>query len=313
MATTTTLTTTAPLREDLEDIIYDISPTDTPFLSGISKVQATAKLHEWQTDSLTAATDANANLEGAAAPAAVASTPARKTNYCQIFTKSASVSGTFAAVNKAGIANALKFEELKKGKEIKRDIESSLLANKAKGVESGATPSYLAGVPSWIITNTSAGAGGADPTGDGTDARTNGTQRVFLESYLQTVIKSCWDNGGEPNVVMVGSFNKQKASAFTGIATKYKDANDKKIVATADIYVSDFGELQIIPNRFQRTRDALVLQMDMWAFATLPGRNMKRIEIATTGDKESSQIITEGTLVAKNPLSSGAVYDLTTS
>jgi len=143
--------------------------------------------------------------------------------------------------------------------------------------------------------------------------RTDGSMRAFTEAQLKTVLQSIWNNGGDPDVIMVGGFNKQQFSTFTGRSTPTEDAKSKKIVATVDVYESDFGRLKVVPNRFMRGRDVLVLQMDMWKLATLPGRNMISIPLAKTGDSDRKQILSEYTLEACNQKASGGVFDVTSA
>jgi len=299
------------IREDLTDVIYNVDPTTTPFFEMCAKTKATATLHEWQTDTLATAVSTNAVVEGNDTTVAATGATVRLTNYCQISEKSARTTGTEESVKKAGRNNEMAYQVVKRTKELRRDMESSLLANLAKVAGSDTVARVLAGVPSWLTTNTSAGAGGSDPTGDGTDARTNGTQRAFTEDLLKTVLASCWDNGGEPNCVMVGSFNKQKFSGFTGASTRFDKGEDQKLYAAIDVYVSDFGELKVIPNRFQQARDGFVFQKDMWAIPFL--RPVKNIELAQTGDSMARLINTEYSLQAKNEKASGIIADLTTS
>ncbi len=193
--------------------------------------------------------------------------------------------------------------------------------NQAKVAGAAATPRASASVISWIKTNTNSfnnTAAGSSTSGnpaaaDGTGTRTDSTQRAFTESNLKTVLQSCWTNGGKPDTIMVGGFNKQVFSTFTGRATPTEDAKAKKIVASVEFYESDFGKLGVVPNRFQRARDCLVLQMDMWAVAFLTGRKMVSIPLARTGDSERRQILSEYTLVSRNEKASGGVYDLSTS
>lgn len=298
------------IREHLADIIYDVSPIETPFLSLAPQGEASNTLHEWQTDSLEAAAQ-NAAIQGDDAPQNTASPTTRLNNRTQISTKDARVSGTGRAVNTAGRADELDYQVLKRGKELKRDMETSLLLNNAKATGNSTTPSELAGVPTWIKTNVS--AVGADPTGDGTDTATDGTQRAFTEAMLKEVARKTFDSGGTPDTLMVGAFNRQKVSGFTGGSTSFQKAEDKVLHATFDVYESDFGMYKIIPNRFQRARDALVLQMDMWSVAFLPGRNMTQFDIAKTGDSDARQILSEYTLECRNEAASGIVRDLTTS
>lgn len=223
------------------------------------------------------------------------------------------MSGTQQAVEHAGRDDEMAYQEMLKGLELKRDMESILCGtNQAKNTGAAATARKTASVLSWIKTNTS--KSGSDPSAaDGTGTRTDGTQRAFTEAQLKTVLQATWNSGGKPDTIMVGGFNKQVFSTFTGRATPQEDAKSKKIVASVEVYESDFGRLKVVANRFSRSRDALVLQMDMWAVAYLPGRKMVSIPLAKTGDSERRQILSEYTLVARNEKASGGVFDLTTS
>jgi len=307
-------------REDLEDVIYDISPTETPFLSSAGRVKAKATFHEWQTDALTAAA-ANKQLEGNDATGNTLAATTRYGNYTQISTKIVVVSGTQEAVNKAGRDSELKYQIAKKGKELKRDMEFALTQNQASYAGSESTARALGSVESWMFSvsgNVVDGTGGTTPAySSGVSAPTDASSTntiSFTEARLKTVIQACWTDGGDPKVIMVGPFNKTKASAFAGIATLYKDVPGKKqatVVGAADVYVSDFGEHMIVPNRFQRDRTALVLDMDYWKVATL--RPIQQIMLAKTGDSEKREMLVEYTLVASNPNASGKVADLKTS
>jgi hypothetical protein len=300
------------IREDLADAIYDISPTDTPFLSSVKQGSADQVLHEWQTDALAAAAN-NAAVQGDNAPQTASVATVRLSNRCQISTKDARVSGTGRAVNTAGRADELSYQLLKRGRELKRDMEVALLSNKAKVSGNGSsTADELAGVPAWIKTNVNmAGAGGpTNPTGDGTDARGDGTQRAFTEPFLKEVVRKAWDAGGTPDTIMVGAFNRQVVSGF-GPGTKFQQLQDDTLHTSFSVYESDFGQLKIIPNRFQRGRDALVLQLDMWCVAFLKGRNMQSFDLAKTGDSDAKQILSEYTLEARNEKANGIVADLT--
>lgn len=298
-------------REDLSNVIYDISPTETPFISGIASVPGTATLHEWQTDALAAASAGNAVIEGDDATTTASTPTVRLGNRMQISDKVPRVTGTQRAVDSAGRGDDFDYQILKSGMELKRDMEMSLLANNAAVAGNDTTARELAGVEAWIAANDSFGAGGASPTGDGSDARTDGTQRAFLESDLKTVLASCWDAGGSPNQIQVGSFNKQAMSAFSGNATRNTNSADKKLVTAIDVYVSDFGDIQVVANRFSRSRSALVLDTDKWALATL--RQFEQTPLAKTGDSDREQLLCEYTLESRNEAASGGVFDLTTS
>ena len=298
-------------REDLADFISMISPTKTPFQSGIAGVSATSTKHEWQTDSLAAASGTNAVIEGDDATTTASAATTRVFNYTQILDKVPRVTGTQRQMDSAGRADEMDYQVLKMTKEIKRDLETSFLANNAQVAGNDTTARELGSVESYIATNDDFGATGASPTGDGTDARTDGTQRAFTEAQLKTVIASCFDNGGEPDTIMVGSFNKQALSAFSGGSTRNIDATGKTLVNAIDVYVSDFGTMQVVPNRFQRSRSALVLDMDLWKKADF--RPLSRHDLAKTGDTDRVQLIMETTLQAQNEAGSGMVADLTTS
>lgn len=297
-------------REDLTDVIYNISPTDTPFLSGIETVEAIAVLHEWQTDSLASAAQ-NIVEEGLDASTDSVTATTRLSNTAQISDKVPRVSGTQQAIMKAGRGDELEYQIAKMAKELKRDMEFDLLANNAEVTGSSGTPRELGGVPTWLTSNLSEAGDATTSTGGGNNQRTDGTARAFTESMLKTVLKSCWDNGGDPNMIMTGSFNKQVMSGFTGNATREVTAADRQLFAAIDIYDSDFGELQIVPNRFQDSNYVFVFQMDLWAVAFL--RPFQLHDLAKTGDSERRQLLVEYTLEARNEAGSGAIYDLSDS
>jgi hypothetical protein len=303
-------------REDLSDVIYRIDPTDTPFMTGVEREKATAVNHEWQTQALAAADNTNAQLEGDDPSTNATTATARLGNIAQISYKVARVTGTQRAVEHAGRDDELAYQEMLKGLELKRDMENILAGtNQSKVTGNDTTARKTASVLSWIKTNTSkGGGGGADPSAaDGTGTRTDGTQRAFTEANLKTVLNSIWTSGGKPDTIMVGAFNKQVFSTFTGRATPIEQAASKRIVAAVEVYESDFGRLDVIPNRFMRSRDVLILQMELWALAFLNGRRMVSIPLAKTGDSDRRQLLSEYALVARNEKASGGVFDNTTS
>ena len=298
-------------REDLSDMIYLVDPTETPGLSNFAHIEATSVNHEWQTQALASASGTNTVIEGDDATTDAVTATVRLGNRCQISDKVARVTGTQEAIKKAGRANEMAFQLVLKGLELKRDMETSLFANNAKVTGDDSTARELAGVPAWIFTNDVLDSGGSSPTGDGTDARTDGTQRAFTEAQLKEAIGLAWDSGGQPDMVMLGRFNKQVSSGFTGRGTPQSNVDTKKIIAAADWYDSDFGLLAIVPNRFSRSRDAHVMQKDLWKIAYL--RDFQTRELARTGDSDRRQIIVEYTLQSSNEKGSAGVYDLTTS
>jgi hypothetical protein len=298
-------------REDLTDIIYDISPTETPFMSSIGKTKATAVYHEWQTDSLAAATTGNAAIEGADATSATLSPTVRLGNYAQIIQKTVQVSGTLDAVNKAGRKSEKAYQLAKASAELKRDLETILLSNQGRSAGSSTTARKLGSLLSWIKTNSSVGTDGVDPATIGVSTRTDGTQRTFTEALLKTVVAEVYQSGGNPKILMVGSAGKQKVSSFAGIAAQRYMAPSNTpttIIGAADVYMSDFGTMSVVPNRFMRARDALVLDPEYAALAYL--RPFQTNDLAKTGDSENTQILAEVTLEVKNEAAHGIIADL---
>ena len=302
------------IREDLSDAIYNISPEETPFISNIKRGKVSNTLYEWQTDELAAVDTGNAAAEGGDVTSFDAIAPTvRLQNYAQISTKEIIISDTQEVVNKAGRNSEIAYQIAKKGKELRRDMEAICLANQAaNGVGTRTTGSMLA----FIKSNTNMGGTGADPDYATLpdDTRTDGTQRAFTETLLKDVIQKCWVAGANPKMVMVGPFNKQALSGFVGIAEQRYQApssGQTRIVAAADVYQSDFGELSIVPNRFQRDRDAFVLDPEYAELVHL--RPFKQRPLAKTGDAEKRQLVVEWGLKVHQEKAHGLVADLTTS
>lgn len=316
------------MREDLSDIIYNISPTETPFMMMVGRGTATNTTHEWQIDALTTADFNNATPEGDQ-PTFTAVTPTiRVSNFTQISSKTVVISGTAEAVDKAGRKSELAYQLAKMAKELKRDMESILIAGRTsagatvqmKTVGSTDTAQLLGPVELWFTTGDATAVQPQNRTGtaptetnfyEPTATEVLGTQRAFKEADLKEVIRECWQEGGDPSVIMVGPFNKQALSAFSGNTTRFDRSEDMRLVTAVDVYVSDFGEHRVVPNRFQRDRTALVLTPRMWSVDYL--RGFRQFALAKTGDAEKRELLAEYTLRASNPHASGPVADLTTS
>jgi hypothetical protein len=301
-------------REDLSDVIYSISPTDTPIMSSIGKTKATAVYHEWQTDSLAANTTANALVEGATASDITVSPTTRLGNYTQIVGKTVMVSGTLEAVDRAGRKSEKAYQLAKVSSEIKRDMETIITANQGQSAGNASTARTLGALLSYIKSNTSKNGSsvtGVDPVTVGVSTRTDGTTRTFTEAMLKTVIASVFTNGGTPSTLFVSPTQKQVVSGFTGLAAqRYQvpTSGQATILAGADLYQSDFGVLSIVPDRFMRTRDALILDPEYAALAYL--RPFQTNELARVGDAEKTQILAEFTLEVRNEAAHGGVFDL---
>lgn len=302
-------------REDLTDVIHDVTPTDTPFMSAIGKGTASNTFHEWQTDALAAATSANAVIEGDDPANDTLTATVRLGNYTQLADKVIQVSSTQRAANNAGRGDELSYQLMKRGKELKRDIESTLTSNNASVAGAAGVARKAAGFEAWIQTNDDRGAGGSNTafTGGIQAAATDGTQRAYTETALKNVLQLCWENGGDPNLVMVGAFNKKVMSGFTGIADAVRDTGSKRatIVGAADVYISDFGQLDIVANRFSRSRSALVVDPSMWKLCYY--QRFNTTDLAKTGHSDRKMLAVEFTLESCNELSSGVVADLLTS
>ena len=301
-------------REDLSDVIYNISPTETPFLNSVGKTKATAVYHEWQKDSLAAVNVSNARVEGATATDGTMTPSVRVGNRTQISDKTIKISGTLETVNKAGRRSEKAYQLAKASSELKRDMEATLLSNQVASAGDASTARTLGGLQTFLSSNTSNGVGGSAGAA-GTTARTTGTDRAFTATLLNTVIQSAYTNGGNPTILMVTPAQKVVASTFAGIATRYKDvpANSQAaIIGAADVYVSDFGTISIVPNRFIPNADsddtAFLLDPEMAAVAYL--RPFQTTELAKTGDADVTQLLVEYSLEVKNEAAHGIISDL---
>ena len=305
------------IREDIADIIYSISPTETPFMSGIAKTKATNTLHQWQTDAL-AAVAANAVVEGADIAYGTMAPTVLENNHTQISTKGIQVTATNEAVTSAGRSNEMAYQVAKAAKELKRDMETALLSNVAKSAGNSTTARKLGGCPTWYETNVDAASNGS---GAGNGAiRTDGTQRAFTEDQLKGILVKCYNQGGNPNMIMVNAFNKQKLSGFTGGSTRFDAAEDRRLITSIDVYESDFGTMQVAPNRFIRGangtsakigQDAHILDMEFWAVSFL--RDFSLQNPAQTADADQRFMVAEYTLESRNEKASGLITDLTTA
>jgi hypothetical protein len=307
-------------REDLTDAIYNISPTDTPFLQRVPRVKAKARTHEWQTDSLATA-GTNVHLEGDDSSIANGETSVptvRVGNRCQIFKKTIQVSGTQETVDKAGRDSEIAYQLMKRGKELKRDIEWALTQNQASALGDASSVRRLGSVETWLSTNytdrssgtaTYVTAGYSSGTGNTIATVTKTHLGSFSEADLKSVIAACWTQGGQPDLILVGPNGKRRISGFTGIADITKEAGTTakmtRIIGGADIYVSDFGEHRVVPSRFSRDQTVLILDMDFWAVAQL--RGMTKEKLAKTGDSEKWHLLTELTLESRQEAASGKI------
>lgn len=315
-APTNTVTTVTPnigIREDLENKIWRVAPEETPFISAIGSVKCTSTYHEWQTETLTAASATNAHLEGDDATIEAPNLTSRVGTYCQILTKAASVARTQNVVQLAGRADEMDRQIVLKTKEIKRDLELRGIGNYASNAESGATPRRLAGALAWITSNVSRGTGGSSGgfSGGVVSAATNGTQRAPTEALVKAALATGFSNGARPTLGFMGGVDKQTFSTFTGIADIRVDAKAGKqaaIIGAADVYTGDFSNITLVPHPYAMGRDMLFIDPEYWAVGTLDG--LKTEPLAKTGDAEKQLLTMEKTIVARNEKSSVVVADL---
>jgi len=289
-------------------------------MSNASKGSATNTLHQWNTDAL-AAVAVNAQIEGDNVDGAALTDVVRLTNYTQICHKAVTISGTDDAVNNAGMGKQMAYQMAKAGKEIKRDMENALVGiEQAKVAGSASAARKSASVGTWYGgnipgTSTAAanfatnGSPSASPAGTGATSIAGGTNRTYTETLLKAGLLKAFDLGGNPDTVLMTASHKQLASAFAGVATKYKDASDKVSIGTTDIYVSDFGEVAFVPDRFQNANRVDILQMDMWAIDFL--RPFQTKDLARTGDSDKKMMLAEWCLTAKAPNASYGIFNLT--
>lgn len=301
------------IREDLSDIIFNISPTDTPFVSAIGKGTADNTYTEWQTDSLVSANPNNYTIQGDDLANESRPTTTRVGTYTQIFKKVVGTSSTAQAVKTAGRANEHNYQMAKAGKELKRDMEARFLGNYASVAPTASVAGQTAGALAWLTTNVSRGATGASGgfSGGVVAAATNGTQRTFTETLLKTMIAASWNSGGEPTMAIMSLTQKQVAAGFAGLATARRETGDKKltIVAGADVYVSDVGEIRLVPDRFASTRDAIIVDPSLWTIATLDP--LHREKLAKTGLADREVLYCECALKCGNEAGNSVIADLT--
>lgn len=318
---------TDSVREDLANIIYNISPVDVPFMSNIGRENVKSTYFEWQTDVLASAVTTNAQLEGDDVSSTVDSRTAtdRVGNYTQISRKIIEVSGTLEAVDKAGMRSYLAYELAKASSELKRDMEATLTSNQVAFAGATTQARKTAGLGGWIITNSYSGtgtgasapvmsSGGGNLSGYPATIAVAGASRAFTSTLLKAAAKDVWTQGGKLRMLMVGPYNKTVFSSFSGIATQYRDVPPGKqaqLVGAADVWISDFGEIAVVPNRFQPEGNGYLVDPDFASVGYL--RNFRTEVMAKTADAEKRMLIVEYGLKVRQQKAMAAIRDLATS
>jgi len=298
------------IREDLKDFIANISPTDCPFTNMMGKAKAENTYFEWQTDALASPNTGNAQIEGDDTSIAAVTPTVRVGNRTQISNASVVLSRTEETVKKAGRSSELSYQIVKKTKELKRDMEAILTQNQASAAGSTTTARTTGSLEAWITTNSARGSGGSNGgfSGGTVSAAADGTQRAFSETLLKTVAQQVYSAGGDADTLMVGPAQKQVVSTFTGNVNRMQDTSKGTLATAIKVYESDFGDLKVVTNRFQRNRTAFVLQSDMWQLAWLDPIRIE--DLAKTGDSMKKLMVGEYGLLSRNQAASGVIADL---
>lgn len=301
------------VREDLSEKIAELFPDDTPFMNAIGRETIGTTYTEWQTDGLAAADETNGAIQGDDLANTARANTVRVGTHTQIFTKVVAASTTVEWTKKAGRKSELARELMKAGREIRTDMEKRFIGNYASVAAAAGVAGKTAGAQAWITTNDNRGAAGADGgfSAGIVAAATNGTQRAYTEVLLKTALQACWVQGGNPKMVITNGTQKQTAAAFAGLAQQRRETGNKKavIVAGADIYVSDYGELQFVPDRFADARSALIIDPEYWDIGV--GENLTTFDLATTGLATRKALRTEVALRSLNQAASSVIADLT--
>jgi hypothetical protein len=302
------------IRESLADVIANISPEEVPFQSNVGTENVNNTYFEWQTDSLSSTSTAPVIDGDDVSSFDSTSATTRVGNYTHIRRRTTIVADNFSSLDTAGRNDELAYQLAKRGKELKRDIEAVLTANNAQVAGNSSTARETGGLGAWIATNENVGTGGGLTTGDGTTARTDGTQRDFTETMLKDAMQQAFVSGGQPSILMVGPHNKTVVSGFAGIAAqRYQAPSDAPttIIGAADVYLSDFGSLTCVANRFSPERSAYLLDPEYASVCYL--RPIQQVELAKTGDAEKRMVIAEFGLKVLNEAAHAVVADLNVS
>lgn len=311
----------AGISESFEDVIFDISPTDTPLLSMCRRLKAVQTYHQWQTDALASASS-NRALEGDDPTFASTSPTTVLGNHCQISRKIGVISGTYDAVRKYGRKSEHAYQLMKAGKELKRDMEFSIVRNQESTTGAGAATARSTGGIEAMIASTDNSGNGVRATGSSAGSTaafasnkwtqpTDGTATAFIKADLDTALGLAWADGGDPSVIMLSAANKAALNAFTSVATRFVDvmkAEQASIVSGASLYVSDFGVHKVVLNRYMRSQVALCIDPEHVAVAFL--RPIQKVDIAKTGDAEKFMVLGEFAFMSTNPNAHAKVFNL---
>ena len=294
-------------REDLSDIIYNIDPTDTPFVSSIGRRNVSNVTFDWQTEELPEVDGDNAALEGFELDRSAATPTVRLSNVCQISVRDATVSGSQNSANAAGKAKEMAHQMALVSKALKRDVEKVLVGKQGRANGNASTARKTRALESWLASNVLR-AGDGDDAADENSAPTDGTQRALTEALVKEAMQGAYIAGAEPSVLMVGPVNKLQVSTFEGRAATRVSVGTNTVTSNVTVYASDFGELKVVVNRWQRERTAFLLDPEFAAVGYY--RNFQRTPIAKIGDADTEMIVVEYGLEMKNEKAHAAIADI---
>ena len=314
MATTAPTNTvkSVDLTHDMPSVLnklMTIENEDLPALEITNKgsTKAVNELHEFFTDNLRPAA-ANAQLEGADHEASSYSAPTKLQNRNQIFSEEVTISGTTDAIKRYGSSGTETARlTLKKMRELKRDLDFTLLNSQIPRAEAGSDARQMRTAPEWYSTNVDLGAGGSN--GSASAARTAGTTRPLTETMFQTQLQNCYEAAGyKKRTVLASPAQRKVISGFTGNATPMYQADGKKVVATVKFYESDFGTVEIRTAPNAASTDVHIWQEDLWKLAWL--RNWTTKDIGPSGDSTKKLLVGEVTLECREEKASAYLTDL---
>jgi hypothetical protein len=314
------------LRENFSDIITTIDPTETPIQANIAQTSIkNPEGYEWQIDSLntqvlTGLTDGFAFADAADR----VTTRTRLLARCMIQAKSIEISNRLEETDKAGVDSEISYQLALASEDLKRDCEGAITDFATPIVSASGTAPKTAGIPTWIRTNTDYGATGAAPTLSGKEpvVGTAGTARALDESDFLDLLGGCYTSGGNPDMVSLGVSSKQAFSQYmftanARIATQYQDQGRApsaglQVVGAVDFYVSDFGTLAIVPNRFQaQDTDMLILDTSLFELGVFRGYQVH--EMGLDGDRQRFLVLHDFCLISRDEAGSAIYADIDTA
>lgn len=285
-------------REDLIDLITNISPKDTPILSMTESVKVSAVLHEWQTQALKTPT-AVARIEGDDANIKTVTPTVRLTNSTQIIDNNFIVTETQQATKAAGRASEEAYQTEIAMNELANDIEYAYVVNSAAVTGASGTARQLKGLKGWVVTNISSAT----------------ANRALTSSILDALLKTVWLAGGKPDVILTGGSQKiafTNTTNFPGMTRNITATNQQGYYLAVDVYQGGIGgEMKLVTSTIMGNNldnQIFCLQMDKFRKGWL--RPIKKNELGRAGDGMKFQIVAETTLESLNEKASGVVTNL---